>query len=125
MIHVCTDPQRFLDMFSPEDRDAAQLDLAMFGMFTVDSDGDAARRVDPRLVRIQQQLRTDGLVSGIIEDRVMIVPAGRWSGKQTLLNSLHNISAAKIVRSSRITNSPWRFNDQSLPIWRKNDPGAT
>ena len=76
MIHICTDPSRFLDMLSPKDRDAAQLDLIMFGMFTIDDSNGVARRVDPRLVRIQQQLRTDGLVSELIEDRVVMIPMG-------------------------------------------------
>jgi hypothetical protein len=121
MIRVCTGVSMFLNMLSPADRIAAQSDLIMFGMFTIDDDGDVVRRVDPRLVRIQQQSRREGLVSGLIEDRVVMLPSGSRAGNGA------RSALADILRSTNcsIASTTWRPNNDLLPIWRKHDPGAT
>ena len=107
-------------MLSPEDRSATQMDLVMFGMYCIEESEGVARRVDPRLVRIQQQLRTDGLVSGLIEDRIVMMPAGRRPGRG------ERAGVAEMLQKMdwSTVSTPWRQNRQSLSIWRKNDPGA-
>jgi hypothetical protein len=133
VIRAYTELHSDMERLSPADRIETQKDLLMFGLFVLDK-SDSVRRIDPREVEfrhgewrisapqtsaIDRFMRKDPYLSTLVDWRVrhietIAVSHGSKAGKKTLWHYL----------TQEAFGARLRYNDESLSIWRKHDPGA-
>lgn len=119
---------------SQRDVDRVRFDLIAFGLYLIQKDENGARRIDPRDVTFdcgQWQLKQPKLdelgllvLSPLLDDSRLLCDAA----KRVLMGETVAIECGRRSEKKNWFNlmrTFWNPSVDSLPIWRKNDPGAT
>ncbi len=131
MIGIYTEAHKDLELLTFSDQVAARTDLIMFGMFVLDKRDGYAIRMDPRDVQFDGKNVTVGHESNIAV--ALGLEPKRSIGLREFIDFMFvepYVSAMVERRIERMNvlseafDMRFRFNDESLSIWRKHDPGA-
>lgn len=133
--------QELLDKLSDSDRELAQRDLIMFGMYCVEEVDGKARRVDVQHVELRNGRFTHNYP---IRDFAPTVVVSSGPCAQTYRVSIRDC-VMDLLTSDQLTDakrgvsdyeqrwrqfmrdmlrSPFAVDTSTLPIWKKHDPGA-
>jgi hypothetical protein len=132
MIRAYTVWHEHVRELSRQDADRVRFDLIAFGLYLIQKDEHGARRIDPRDVAFdcgQWQLKKSRLdeFGLLVLNQFLYHSPLRDAAKRMLMGETVVIESGR--RSEKktwfdIVQKLWEPSKDSLPIWRKHDPGA-
>ena len=117
--------QELLDKLSDCDRELAQIDMIMFGRYCIEEIDGVVKRVDPRLI---------AFANGKIwrRDKIEIGFDERYAPHASTLVDVRSLQRKSFADSGMTGEWARMFREAllghpkpgTLPIWKKQDPGA-